>query len=357
MEPRTPPSRERISDKEQSALARRFARACGLSLLAGAALAELFAAEALWHDAVSRAVFLHFVCVAATTFGVALALAPMPREDALFVAITCVALVGCLPGTGFIGVALVALPCWFERGRARPLKLIERPMPSFSSEALEGGGALGISSKDPLSHTVEVENRVAAVKALRNMEATRAIPLLRRALTDPAEDVRLLAHAILDRRERNVRAKLEQSIALLASADASPRPNDVKRRAHVELASHYWELAYGGFVSGDSARGVLELAAEHAIAASAHPGERVALLIAIRAFLRLRQLTNAERALSRARQSDVPAALLAPLRAELAFLQGRFSEVDDALSSLSPLSSQKPYVAEVTRFWADRGSS
>lgn len=339
----------------QASVGKRFAGASALPLLIAATWAELLAGQALWLDNIGRAVAMHVACVVFATLGSLALLYPAARADARNVALACIALVGCLPGTGLLGLFAVALPCWFGGDGAHPVKLIERAMPTFSSEDLDDVKTIGDAGIDPLSHACDVDARVAAVKALRNMEATRAIPLLRRALGDPAEDVRLLAHAILDRRERNVRAKLEESLTLLAKADAAPRPGEARRRAQVELASHYWELAYAGFVSGEGARAVLERAAEHAIKASAYPGERVALLIAIRAFLRLRQLTNAERALSRARDAEVPAALLAPLRAELAFLQGRFAEVDDALSSLTSISSQKPYVAQVTRFWADRG--
>lgn len=344
-----------MEPQTQASIGKRFAGACALPLLIAATWAELLAGQALWLDHVGRAGAMHAACVVFATTGVLALLFPASRADARNVALVSIALAGCLPGTGLLGLFAVALPSWLRGDGTHHLKMIERPMPTFSSEHLDGLKAIDDAAIDPLSHACDVEARVAAVKALRNMEATRAIPLLRRALGDPAEDVRLLAHAILDRRERNVRAKLEESLTLLHEADAAPRPSDARRRAHVELASHYWELAYAGFVSGDGARAVLERAAEHAIRASAHPGERVALLIAIRAFLRLRQLTNAERALSRAHDAEVPAALLAPLRAELAFMQGRYAEVDDALSSLTPLSAQKPYVAQVTRFWADRG--
>jgi hypothetical protein len=268
-------------------------------------------------------------------------------------------------------------------------------MPRFSEEALNAR-AIPLPTLDALSPAADVNARVAAVKALRNMEATRAIPLLRRALGDPSEDVRLLAHAILDRRERNIRAQLEASLAQLDAAtdgDAQgpageqtdafqavdpklaretaridpklaretaridARANSSRRRAHVALASHYWELAYAGFVSGESARVVLEKAAQHAQAAAAYPGERVAVLTAIRAYLKLGQLERAGETLAWARNAGLPDSSLASLSAELAFLQRRFSQIDPALSALSPLSSRQPYVAQVLRFWGERGAS
>ena len=331
-------------------------RLAGLPLLMAATAGEMLAARALWHDRATPAALLHGLACASFALGVWLWLAHLPRRDGRAAAIAALGIMSFLPGLGLIGLALVALPRWSTCIGTPRHKLIERAMPRFSEEALDAR-ALPLPTLDALSPTRDVEARVAAVKALRNMEVTRAIPLLRRALSDPAEDVRLLAHAILDRRERGIRAQLEGSLELLSGAASDPRASSAQRRAHVALASHYWELAYAGFVSGESARVVLEKAAQHAVAASAYPGERVAVLIAIRAYLKLGELERAGEALAWARDAGIPAAALASLTAELAFLQRRFHDIDGALSALSPLSARQPYVAQVMRFWAGRSPS
>ena len=341
-----------------SAIATSFARrrVAGLPLLIAAPLGELLAARALWRDELLTATLLHGLACVAFALGVWQWLTPLSRPDARAAALAALGIASFLPGFGLIGIVLVALPRWSTCIGTPRHKLIERPMPRFSEEALDARAA-PLPALDALSPSRDVEARVAAVKALRNMEVTRAIPLLRRALSDPAEDVRLLAHAILDRRERAIRAQLEGALQLLAATANDPAASSAQRRAHVALASHYWELAYAGFVSGESARMVLEKAAQHAVAASAYPGERVAVLIAIRAYLKLGELERAGEALAWARDAGIPAAALASLTAELAFLQRRFHDIDGALSALSPLSARQPYVAQVMRFWAGRSPS
>ncbi|MET0340402.1 MAG: hypothetical protein ABW252_05340 [Polyangiales bacterium] len=327
------------------------------ALLCVAGVLDIEAMAALWSEHVATAAVLHVAALGGLTLGVYRWLAHLPRRQAAAAAVTAAGIAGAVPGLGLIGLLLVALPRWSKTGQASGPRFVERAMPSFSEEALNAR-SMAMPTLDPLSPAADVEARVTAVKSLRNMEATRAIPLLRRALADPAEDVRLLAHAILDRRERGVRADLEASLAQLEALRAQhPEGSGAERHVHVALASHFWELAYAGFVGGDGARAVLQKAAQHAIAGATHPGERATALIAIRAYLKLGELDRAAQTITWAREIGIPGPQLASLAAELAFLQRRFSQIDDELAALSPLSSRQPYVAQVMRFWGERGAS
>jgi len=254
-----------------------------------------------------------------------------------------------LPGAGALGVLWVALPSWRRRASSLGPKLVERALPRFSQEALAHHHPSAPIVADALSPARPLDERVAAVKALRHMEATRAVPLLRRALGDPAEDVRLLAHAILDRRERAIRMQLDQQLARLASTPAGV----ARMRAHAAIAQQHWELAYAGFLSGDGARQALERAAEHALEAG-RAGDPAALLLAVRAFLRLGQADPARATLTEAAARGLDEARIAPLQAELAFLERRFTQVDTWLAALSPITAQRPQLAEVKRFWSAR---
>ena len=72
---------------------------------------------------------------------------------------------------------------------------------------------------------------------------------------------------------------------------------------------------------------------------------------------RIALILGVAQTLAWAREVGIPGPALASLAAELAFLQRRFSQIDDELAALSPLSSRQPYVAQVTRFWGERGAS
>ena len=55
--------------------------------------------------------------------------------------------------------------------------------------------------QDVLRHAPDTEKRMAALFATRRMPPREAIPILKLALRDPADDVRLLAYSMLDKRE------------------------------------------------------------------------------------------------------------------------------------------------------------
>jgi hypothetical protein len=103
--------------------------------------------------------------------------------------------------------------------------------------------------------------------------------------------------------------------------------------------------------------GTLELAAEHARLACGNAGFRTTVTIAIQAFLRLRDGARAAQALAWAAEHDVPEAMVAPLAAGLAFLEGRVDEMRSRLQRLPSLSRTLPQVAGTLALWSNRGSA
>lgn len=325
--------------------------------LAAAAGVELLAAYAVWTSSTASALAFHVSCALLTGLAIQLQVPPASSRAGARPAVAAALVATFLPGTGLLGVALIALPSWSGRAARTPPRMREREMPSFSQEVLEAVRVPRIPQKDALDPRQELEQRIAAVKALRHMEPSRAVPLLRRALSDPAEDVRLLAHAIFDRRERGIRAELDDALAhlgLLREAGAMP---EACARLHAEIASHAWELIYGGFVAGDAMRGLLADVAEHAIAACPHEGLTDLVRLAIRAQLRLGQLDRAAESLRWAGQHGVEPALLAPLAAELAFMRARFTQVRGALARLPAGAALPSQLGAAARFWTREGGA
>ncbi|MET0341394.1 MAG: hypothetical protein ABW252_10345 [Polyangiales bacterium] len=327
------------------------------ALAALAGVAELIAVQAALADAVAPALALHTACAVLVGCCVLVTLAHAGRTDAS-AALGASLFTLCAPAVGAVAVIAIGLPA-FRRGVRRRsfARVVERPMPRFTDDTLEGMRAAGGASRPALAPDRLLEQRVAATKALRHMESARAVPLLRRALSDPSEDVRLLAHAILDRRERLLRGAIDvlrDSLARLTEQPTEPR---VVARVHAQLADHYWELCYSAFATGDGAVLALRQAAEHAEAASTATATRGAALVAVRAYLRLGALDDAAAAIERAAHTGLTSAQLAPLRAELAFLTRRFGPVGATLRALPPLSRQRAQLGDVARFWSERRRS
>ena len=206
-------------------------------------------------------------------------------------------------------------------------------------------GALGLV----LKNAGDPDKRVAAVMALRRMTQNRSTPLLRIALRDPSDDVRLLAYALTDGIDQEINRRIQRRLAAL---DAVPRQQARLRKA---LAQDYWDLAFLGLASGDVETYVLSEAAHHLEKAlQVQPDGGAALLLG-RIRLRQRRPTEAEAAFQRARALGLPNVAVSPYRAEAAFQLRRFDEVRARLRDL-PLSSRARLpLAEVLRFWLRDG--
>jgi hypothetical protein len=231
--------------------------------------------------------------------------------------------------------ALVALFARLARGPAAQaprlvragLKDVARAVPLAGEVSAElGRGSLEARLRfDPAPGS-----RVAAVLATRRLgSAADAVRLLRLALRDRDEDVRLLAHALLEDRDRQAFRRLEELERRMADAP-------VERRGAVAcvVAEALWELCAAGLVSGElesftlrRARALLE---EARLAPPAQASATAALLLG-RVLLRQGEARAARAALDESGRLGAPAALLAPALAEAGFLaRGRLAPAGES---------------------------
>lgn len=208
-------------------------------------------------------------------------------------------------------------------------------------------GALGLV----LKNAPDTDKRVAAVMALRRMAQARATPLLRIALRDPADDVRLLAYALNDGIDQDINRRIQRRLDALVGV-----PRHEQARLRKAIAQDYWDLAFLGLASGDVEAFVLGEAAKHLERAlDLQPDGGAALLLG-RIRLRQRRPTEAEAAFRRARALGLPSVAVGPYRAEAAFLRRRFDEVRARLADLPATSRARLPLAEVLRFWLPGGA-
>jgi hypothetical protein len=161
-------------------------------------------------------------------------------------------------------------------------------------------------------------SRVAAVLATRRLHAAAdATRLLKLALRDRHEDVRLLAHALLEDRDRQAYRRIEELERAMATAGN-------ERRAAIAclLAEALCELCASGLVSGElesfTLRRARILLEEARGGAAMQSSARAALLLG-RVLLRQGEAGAARAALEESSWLGAPAALLAPHLAEAAF--------------------------------------
>lgn len=211
----------------------------------------------------------------------------------------------------------------------------------------------GRSLSDILHGSDSVTERVAAVLAVRHLPTRAAVPILRLALRDPADDVRLLAYAMLDRRDAALQSRIQ---ALETSLAREPLAPGDAAAMHRTLARLHWELSYSGLATGAVEQRALDSAAAHARAALAVDAaadtavDRGTLFLLGRILLRQGALREAEQVLTRARELGIAESSIRPFLAEIAFLERRFAHVRAHLDAGGR--DQRPGIAsDLGRFW------
>jgi polysaccharide biosynthesis protein PelE len=290
-----------------------------IALVAGAVVAEAAAAVLLAQlpgpAVLALAALLHGLAVAATvpllngvaaTFGLSRA-TPLAVVAGVFV-----------PVLGPLGLALLYRTLGLRVRASRtgppptitPLPRLAASAPEPSSEHL-GEGTLAARlrfARDP-------DARVKSVLATRHLDGARATLLQRAALRDRHEDVRLLAYALIEEREREADARIQRLLASLAAAPAEHRPT-----LNEQLANAYWELCYQGLVAGELEAFALDRALHHLDAAEAVVATAAArFLLRGRVLLRQGDTWAARLALEESRRRGMPARTVDAYLAEVVF--------------------------------------
>lgn len=200
--------------------------------------------------------------------------------------------------------------------------------------------------QDVLRHAPDPDQRLAGLLATRRMPGRDAVPILKLALGDPSDDVRLLAYSMLDKQENDINLRIQLALAQLPSANAQ-----AAGALHATLARWYWELAYLGLAQGSVLEHVLNQASEHAEQGLLAGKGGELLLLAGRIALERGDIPRAEVLLNQARASDMDEAQVLPFCAELAFEARRYHEIGGLLARLPEDMRQRPPFAALVRSW------
>lgn len=200
--------------------------------------------------------------------------------------------------------------------------------------------------QDVLRHAPDPDQRLAALLATKRMPGKEAVPILKLALGDPSDDVRLLAYSMLDKQESDINLRIQIALGQLHGA-----PTKAAGKLHGTLARWYWELAYLGLAQGSVLEHVLNQANEHA-EQGLNAGEGGELfLLAGRIALELGDVQRAEVLLTKAQEDGMGEAQILPFHAELAFESGQYHEIPGLLASLPEKTRQRPPFADLVRSW------
>jgi hypothetical protein len=221
------------------------------------------------------------------------------------------------------------------------------PQPSTVAEQAEfGDGALSAM----LRYCPNPERRLAAVLAVRHLRDRNDVEVVRLALTDTVDDVRLLAYSVLDRKEQGLNARLK---SLLGQLEASAKDEYKRARLQKRLAQTHFEIIELGLAQGEVQSYLLKAARRHVEEAlRAEPSDRESLFLLGAIALRQDELPVAEKAFLGAQVLGMSVEKVLPYLAELAFRQRKFSMVTHYLRAIDPVYFHaQPLLGDIAAHW------
>jgi hypothetical protein len=191
------------------------------------------------------------------------------------------------------------------------------------------------------------EQRVEDMLRASRLGGRPAVLLLKLALKDPIEEVRLFAFSRLERLRDEFTDNLRDLRLRLEGEEGTARA-----RTHLRLAQAHWEFVYLGLGDGAALVHALDAAEEHALKAAELAGgnHSATEFLLGRILLAKNRADLAEAAFARAEQAGYPRARVVPYLAECAFVARRFGDVRTRLGELhapgTPL-----FLRPIVEFW------
>ena len=195
-----------------------------------------------------------------------------------------------------------------------------------------------------------VATRLRALVALQNLSGRVASPLLRNVLTDPSEDIRLLAYGMLDRKEKLLNQSIHSESTCFNTAVAnSPEQTEAAKR----LAGLYWELVYQELAQGDLRQYALQQSLYYTqISLEQSPDDAGLHLCHGRLLQSLGEAHPARAAYDRALALGLPKTRIVPYLSEVAYDIGDFATVRTLMKELGDWQSL-PRLRPVIRYWSE----
>ena len=255
-----------------------------------------------------------------------------------------------LPVFGLIGLIL-AIPVLMtlslkESGRLDSFVRVSKIRELPSEVGVTVGQPINPHSLLDLYSSRNPERRLQAVYATLKLKDRDAIPLLRMALGDAVDDIRLLAYALLDRKEYRLSKHIEQ-----AKQDVEKQEGVGKKQVYRQIANDYWELAHLGLVQGEAKNYVLGMANKYTELGLGYAPEDSGLLFQYaQILLRLGKYQEALEEFKKAEMLGMEFICLQTYYAEIAFYTRRYYEVKRLMAAIE-LPATYPLLTTAARFW------
>jgi tetratricopeptide (TPR) repeat protein len=259
------------------------------------------------------------------------------------------------PLFGFVGVLISIVVLRAYRRHVAEPEFESLKLPEFDPHQHTTGGFRQSGLRSFLNNgKAPTSSRISALVALQYVSGRVSTPLLRDVLTDPSEDIRLLAYGMLDNQEKRINQAIDVELKKLAHSreeeggeESGPNTLAAARR----LSDLYWELNYRQLVQGDLRTYALAESSRYCQMVLRHTPDDAALTLRQGRLLHdLGQAEAAVAAYQRALALGLPATRVLPYLAELRFDQGNYADVRRLMTDLANWTAL-PRLQPVIKYW------
>ena len=314
----------------------------------------------LWQDRSDLALATYLAAHASASVLLALALLPLmatKRARPRWAVLTLTAAFSfAVPVAGFVGIMLAILVLYIYRAPVRPDDFDSLQLPEFDLHQRMQGSFRQAGLRSFLGNPqAPAQARMSAMVALQFVSGRVASPLLRTVLSDPSEDLRLLAYGMLDTLEKRVNRAIDAELLALQAAQADEgvgTPGAQTLEAAQRLSDLYWELVYQQLVQGDLRAYAIDESLRYCDLVLQHRPQHPQLTLRRGRLLHEQgNLDGATQAYAQARALGLPATRVLPYQAEAAFAQRHFDEAQQRMHELDQWDAL-PRLRPVINYWS-----
>ena len=261
-----------------------------------------------------------------------------------------------VPIAGFIGILLAVLVLRIYRTPVTADDFMSLQLPEFDLHQRMQGSFRQAGLRSFLGNAhAPASARMSAMVALQFVSGRVASPLLRTVLSDPSEDLRLLAYGMLDTLEKRINRAIDAELRALAAAretEGEHTPGSQTLEAHHRLSDLYWELIYQQLVQGDLREHAIKESLRYCgLVLAQAPGHPQLTLRRGRLLHEQGHLEEAGDVYLHARALGMPATRVLPYQAELAFQRRDFARVQQLVRELNQWDAL-PRLRPVIDYWS-----
>jgi len=245
-----------------------------------------------------------------------------------------------VPIIGFIGVLACVFVLRTYRHSASAPDFASLQLPAFDPHQHTAGSIRRTGLRAFLSNPkAPTASRMGALVALQYISGRVATPLLRDVLTDPSDDIRLLAYGMLDKQEKHINQAIDDELKRFDGSceeEIDGEHGGQTLAAARRLSDLYWELIYQRLVQGDMRSHALAESLKYCRMVLHHdPDDAATMLRHGRLLHALGRPEEAVDAYYKALALGLPSTRVLPYLAEVRFDQGDHADARRLMGDLS----------------------